>query len=48
MYHEDGTTVIEFWQLLAPLSPTASLGVEAVPPEKKKPAAKAQYHSGTT
>jgi hypothetical protein len=29
--HEDGTTVIDFWQLLALLFPTANLGVEAVP-----------------
>jgi hypothetical protein len=29
---EDGTTVIDFRLLLALLSPTANLGVEAVPP----------------
>jgi hypothetical protein len=29
--HEDGTTAIDFWLLLALLSPTANLGVEAVP-----------------
>jgi hypothetical protein len=29
--HEDGTTVIDFRLLLALLSPTANLGVEAVP-----------------
>jgi hypothetical protein len=31
LYHEDGTTVIVFLLLLALLSPTANLGVEAIP-----------------
>jgi hypothetical protein len=31
MCHEDGTTVIDTWLLLALLFPTANLGIEAVP-----------------
>jgi hypothetical protein len=31
LYNEDGTTVIDFWLLLTFFSPTANLGVEAVP-----------------
>jgi hypothetical protein len=44
--HEDGTTVIDFRLLLALLSPTANLGVEAVP--SNNPAAKVQYQIDTT
>jgi hypothetical protein len=36
--HEDETTVLDFRPLLTLLSPTANLGVEAVPPDN--PAAK--------
>jgi hypothetical protein len=36
----------DFWLLLALLSLTANLGVEAVPPIN--PAAKVQYQTGTT
>jgi hypothetical protein len=46
LYHEDGTTVIDFRLLLALLSRTANLGVEAVP--LTKPAAKVQYQTDTT
>jgi hypothetical protein len=46
LYHEDGTTVIDFRLLLALLSSTVNLGVEAVPLNNS--AAKVQYQTGTT
>jgi hypothetical protein len=44
--HEDRNIVIDFQLLLALLSPTANLGVEAVTSDNS--AAKVQYQTGTT
>jgi hypothetical protein len=44
---KNGTTVINFWLLLALLSPTANLGVEAVPPDDSSAKVKYQTQSHT-